>query len=82
MRKRWGVDKEQRVVPMDQHQHRVREDETEVGTRSKESCLLPQDGEVDGGRCGHSEDDLRSSPVLYVAAVVTLQDDTRELRDS
>jgi len=72
MRKRQGVGEEREAVLMDQHQHKVREGEMEVGTRSKESCLLLQDGEVDGGRCGHSEDDLRSSLVPYVTAIVTL----------
>ena len=72
MRKRQGVGEEWKVALMDQHQHEVKEDETRVGTRSKESCLLLQDGEVDGGRCGHSEDDLRSSLVPYVTAIVTL----------
>ena len=44
---------ERKVVLTDQHQHKVREVEMKVETRSKESCLLWQDGGVDGGRHGH-----------------------------
>ena len=55
--RRMSVVEEQGVDPKDQHQLGVRGGETEEGTKSLESCLQPQDGEVDGDRRGHSGDD-------------------------
>ena len=81
-RRRRGMDEEWRVDPMDQHQHGVSEDETWAETRSMGRCLLLRDGGVDGGKRGHSGDDLQSSLVPNIAVVVVLQGDTRELQDS